>query len=165
VRRAAISGLIYSLALGTGLRLAEIVGLNVGDVYGPDMRPEEPGPAQARDRQERPGRRRVPSGCSPAKFGNSGATRPRGTKGYGPRTRCSARRAASASHTAASSSPRQAYPFQRTAATQRSRTSTGSRGPVPGAEVREARVPASPPTVYTHPSDQEMWEKVRRLSC
>ncbi len=27
--------LIYSLALGTGLRLAEIVGLNVGDVYTP----------------------------------------------------------------------------------------------------------------------------------
>ena len=26
---------IFSLALGTGLRLAEIVGLNVGDVYGP----------------------------------------------------------------------------------------------------------------------------------
>ena len=25
--------LIYSLALGTGLRLAEIVGLNVGDLY------------------------------------------------------------------------------------------------------------------------------------
>src|SRR6058998_2575951 len=25
--------LVYSLALGTGLRLAEIVGLNVGDVY------------------------------------------------------------------------------------------------------------------------------------
>ena len=31
--------LIYSLALGTGLRLAEIVGLNVGDVYTPDGRP------------------------------------------------------------------------------------------------------------------------------
>src|SRR5881628_173073 len=31
--------LIYSLALGTGLRLAEIVGLNVGDVYFPDGRP------------------------------------------------------------------------------------------------------------------------------
>ena len=30
---------IYSLALGTGLRLAEIVGLNVGDVYFPDGRP------------------------------------------------------------------------------------------------------------------------------
>ena len=31
--------LIYSLALGTGLRLAEIVGLNVADVYSPDGRP------------------------------------------------------------------------------------------------------------------------------
>jgi integrase/recombinase XerC len=30
---------IYSLALGTGLRLAELVGLNVGDVYFPDGRP------------------------------------------------------------------------------------------------------------------------------
>ena len=27
--------LIFSLALGTGLRLAEVVGLNVGDVYSP----------------------------------------------------------------------------------------------------------------------------------
>ena len=32
--------LIYSLALGTGLRLAEIVGLNVGDVYTPEGRPK-----------------------------------------------------------------------------------------------------------------------------
>src|SRR5229473_795521 len=32
--------LIYSLALGTGLRLAEIVGLDVGDVYTPDGRPK-----------------------------------------------------------------------------------------------------------------------------
>ena len=31
--------LIYSLALGTGLRLAEIVGLEVGDVYTPESRP------------------------------------------------------------------------------------------------------------------------------
>ena len=30
---------IFSLALGTGLRLAEIVGLNVGDVFGPDGTP------------------------------------------------------------------------------------------------------------------------------
>jgi integrase len=30
---------IYSLALGTGLRLAEIVGLNVGDVFTPDGTP------------------------------------------------------------------------------------------------------------------------------
>jgi integrase len=31
--------LIYSLALGTGLRLAEIVGLNIGDVYTPAGKP------------------------------------------------------------------------------------------------------------------------------
>src|SRR6058998_971844 len=32
--------LIYSLALGTGLRLAEIVGLSVGDVYTPEDKPK-----------------------------------------------------------------------------------------------------------------------------
>src|SRR5207247_7385 len=32
--------LIYSLALGTGLRLAEIVGLCVGDVYTPEGKPK-----------------------------------------------------------------------------------------------------------------------------
>jgi integrase len=31
--------LIFSLALGTGLRLGEIVGLDVGDVYLPNCRP------------------------------------------------------------------------------------------------------------------------------
>ena len=31
--------LIFSIALGTGLRLAEIVGLNVGDVFFPDGTP------------------------------------------------------------------------------------------------------------------------------
>src|SRR5262245_37495480 len=31
--------MIFSLAFGTGLRLAELVGLNVGDVYFPDGRP------------------------------------------------------------------------------------------------------------------------------
>src|SRR5437773_8861789 len=32
--------LIYSLALGTGLRLAELVGLNVGDVYTLEGKPK-----------------------------------------------------------------------------------------------------------------------------
>jgi integrase/recombinase XerC len=31
--------LVFSLALGTGLRLAEIVGLNVGDVFSADGKP------------------------------------------------------------------------------------------------------------------------------
>ena len=32
--------LIISMALGTGLRLAELVGLNVGDVFAPDGTPK-----------------------------------------------------------------------------------------------------------------------------
>ena len=32
--------LVFSVALGTGLRLGEIVGLNVGDVFFPDGRPK-----------------------------------------------------------------------------------------------------------------------------
>ncbi len=31
--------LIFSLALGTGLRLSELVGLNVGDLYFPNGQP------------------------------------------------------------------------------------------------------------------------------
>ncbi len=31
---------IYSMALGTGLRLSELVGLNVGDVFAPDGTPK-----------------------------------------------------------------------------------------------------------------------------
>ncbi len=31
--------LIISMALGTGLRLAELIGLNVGDVFAPDVTP------------------------------------------------------------------------------------------------------------------------------
>ncbi len=31
--------LVYSLAVGTGLRLAEIVGLNVENVYSPEAKP------------------------------------------------------------------------------------------------------------------------------
>ena len=33
---------IISLALGTGLRLAELVGLNVSDVFAPDSTPRAP---------------------------------------------------------------------------------------------------------------------------
>ena len=49
--------LIISLALGTGLRLAEIVSLDVGDVYAPDGTPR----VRARIRKEiaKGGRRRT----------------------------------------------------------------------------------------------------------
>jgi integrase len=44
--------LVHSLALGTGLRLAEIVGLNVGDVYTPDgTAPNQPTPSARRSKR------------------------------------------------------------------------------------------------------------------
>ena len=54
--------LVYSLALGTGLRLAEIVGLNVGDVFLPGGAPPGSRPHPRRDRQGRPGSGRVLAG-------------------------------------------------------------------------------------------------------
>jgi integrase len=39
---------IFSLALGTGLRLAEIVGLDIGDVHAPDGTPRVRVPAGRR---------------------------------------------------------------------------------------------------------------------
>jgi hypothetical protein len=35
----------------------------------------------------------------------------------------------------------------------------------PGAEVRQAREPPLTATVYTHPSDQEIWQRIRGLTC
>jgi len=97
--------LIYSLALGTGLRLAEIVGLNLGDVYTPEGRPKN----RVRLRPEiakngRAGDVFLPDALL-SSSGSSRGTRPRGARGYGLRTRSSAARAALASRHAASSSP------------------------------------------------------------
>ena len=50
---------IFSMALGTGLRLSELLGLNVGDVFCARRNPEDPRPCPPRDRQARPGRGRV----------------------------------------------------------------------------------------------------------
>ena len=48
---------IISLALGTGLRLAEIVGLDVGDAFAPDGRRRESNPRPGSD-EKRDGARR-----------------------------------------------------------------------------------------------------------
>src|SRR3989442_13786985 len=53
--------LVYSLALGTGLRLAEIVGLNVGAVYTPEGKPRNP----ARRRPGTASNGRAGDGCLP----------------------------------------------------------------------------------------------------
>ena len=59
---------IISLALGTGLRLAEIVGLNVGDVYGPGGVPK----VRVRVRREIAKGGRAADVCQPA-VGTGGA--------------------------------------------------------------------------------------------
>ena len=41
--------LIFSMALGTGLRLSELIGLNVGDVFTPDGKPKTRVPGRRRD--------------------------------------------------------------------------------------------------------------------
>jgi integrase/recombinase XerC len=96
--------LIYSLWLGTGLRLAEIVGLDVGDVYTADGKPKD----RVRLRPEIAKNGRAGDAFLPdallAKFGGSGGTRPRGTRGSDRRIPSSALRAALASLPAASSS-------------------------------------------------------------
>ena len=97
--------LLYSLALGTGLRLAEIVGLNVGDVYSPEGRPRN----RVRLRREiAKGGRSGTSSCPKpwwTSFGDSGSSRPHGARGHSPRIRSSPRRAAHASPPGATSSP------------------------------------------------------------
>ena len=79
--------LIYSLAVGTGLRLAEIVGLNVGDAFFPDGRPR----TRVRIRAEiakggRQGDVFLPDALV------AGLGRRSGARGYGPTTPSRARR-------------------------------------------------------------------------
>src|SRR5213594_3110917 len=97
--------LIYSLALGTGLRLAEIVGLDVGDVYTPGGKPRN----RVRLRPEIAKNGRAGDVFLPdallvklRKFWRHKATRREGLR---PEDALFCNRAASASRPAASSSP------------------------------------------------------------
>ena len=51
--------LMLSLALGTALRLAELVGLNVGDVYDSNGNPQDPRTNPGRGRERATARRRL----------------------------------------------------------------------------------------------------------
>lgn len=167
--------LIYSLALGTGLRLAEIVGLNVGDVYTIEgeprtrirLRPELVKGGRAADVflpdklvcklrrfwicKVRKGERLQPSDplfCS-----------------QGGRRRISKRRVQFAFRTwQIKAGFDRLYPFhclRHTAVTAVYRRSRDL-----FLAQRFARH-VSPLTtiVYTHPSDQELWQSIRRLHC
>lgn len=167
--------LIYSLAFGTGLRLAEIVGLDVGDVYAPDgaprtrirLRPELVKGGRAADVflpdslirklrrfwnwKIRNGEGLLPSDplfCS-----------------QGGRRRLSKRRVQFAFRTwQMRAGFDRLYPFHALRHTAVTNVYRASRDLFLAQRFARHASPLTT-TIYTHPSDQEMWEKVRGLIC
>jgi len=166
--------LIYSQALGTGLRLAEIVGLNVGDVYTPEGRPKN----RVRLRPEiakngRAGDVFLPDALlvKVRRFWRHKAMRREGLRPEDPlfcnqsRTRISPRRVQFAFRTwQVKAGFDRLYPFhclRHTAVTSVYRLSKDLY-----LAQRFARH-ASPltTTIYTHPSDDELFKQIRNLRC
>src|SRR5437899_2548399 len=166
--------LIYSLALGTGLRLAEIVGLDVGDVYSPDGRPKN----RVRLRPEIAKNGRAGDVFLPdallvkfRRFWRHKATRREGLQPEDPlfcsqsRTRISPRRVQFAFRTwQVKAGFDRLYPFhglRHTAVTEVYRRSRD----LFLAQRFARHVSPLTTTIYTHPSDEELWERVRGLHC
>ena len=166
--------LIYSLALGTGLRLAEIVGLNVGDVYGPGGKPKN----RLRLRPEiakggRSGDVFLPDALTVKlrRFWRHKATRREGLASGDPlfcsqsRRRISPRRVQFAFRTwQVKAGFDRLYPFHALRHTAVTNVYRASRDLFLAQRFARHVSPLTT-TVYTHPSDQELWEKVRNLSC
>ncbi len=167
--------LIYSLALGTGLRLAEIVGLNVGDVYTPDGKPRN----RVRLRPEiakggRAGDVFLPDALVTKlrrfwtiKHRQRGHLAPEAPLfcAQGGRRRISPRRVQFAFRTwQVKAGFDRLYPFhslRHTAVTEVYRRSRD----LFLAQRFARHVSPLTTTIYTHPSDQELWQGVRGLSC
>jgi integrase len=166
--------LIYSLALGTGLRLAEIVGLNVGDVYTPEGRPRN----RIRLRAEIAKGGRVGDVFLPdallakfRRFWRHKATRREGLQPADPlfcsqsRTRISPRRVQFAFRTwQVKAGFDRLYPFHGLRHTAVTNVYRASRDLFLAQRFARHASPLTT-TVYTHPSDQEVWETIRGLSC
>jgi integrase/recombinase XerC len=166
--------LIYSLALGTGLRLGEIVGLNVGDVYTPDGRPRN----RVRLRPEiakggRAGDVFLPDALLAKfrRFWRHKATRQEGLRPEDPlfcsqsRTRISPRRVQFAFRTwQVKAGFDRLYPFHCLRHTAVTEVYRHSRDLFLAQRFARHSSPLTT-TIYTHPSDQELWASVRRLSC
>ena len=166
--------LIYSLALGTGLRLAEIVGLDVGDVYTVDRRPKN----RVRLRPEiakngRAGDVFLPDALL-VKFRRFWRYKVRRHEGLRPedplfcsqsRTRISPRRVQFAFRTwQVKAGFDRLYPFhclRHTAVTEVYRRSRD----LFLAQRFARHVSPLTTTIYTHPSDEELFKQVRTLSC
>jgi site-specific recombinase XerC len=166
--------LIYSLALGTGLRLAEIVGLCVGDVYTPEGRPRN----RLRIRPEiakggRTGDVFLPDALMGKlrKFWAHKAQHREGLQPNDPlfcsqsRTRISKRRVQFAFRTwQVKAGFDRLYPFHALRHTAVTNVYRASRDLFLAQRFARHVSPLTT-TVYTHPSDEELFERVRTLSC
>ena len=167
--------LIYSLALGTGLRLAEIVGLDVGDVYTSLGKPKNrirlrPGVAK----NGRAGDVFLPDALV-AKLRKLWRYKLRRQEGLRPddplfcsqggRRRISPRRGQFAFRTwQVKAGFDRLYPFHALRHTAVTAVYRASRDLFLTQRFARHASPLTT-TVYTHPSDQEVWENVRGLSC
>ncbi len=166
--------LIYSLALGTGLRLAEIVGLDVGDVYTPEGRPRN----RLKIRPEiakggRTGDVFLPDALMGKlkRFWAHKATRREGLAPGDPlfcsqsRVRISKRRVQFAFRTwQVKAGCDRLYPFHSLRHTAVTNVYRASRDLFLAQRFARHVSPLTT-TVYTHPSDEELFERVRNLTC
>jgi site-specific recombinase XerC len=166
--------LIYSLALGTGLCLAEIVGLNVGDVYGLDGKPKN----RIRLRPEiakggRSGDVFLPDALAVKfrRFWRHKATRREGLEPEDPlfcsqsRRRISPRRVQFAFRTWQQKAGfDRLYPFHALRHTAVTNVYRASRDLFLAQRFARHVSPLTT-TVYTHPSDDELFAKIRGLTC
>jgi integrase/recombinase XerC len=166
--------LIYSLALGTGLRLAEIVGMNVGDVYIDDRSPRTR--LKIRPEIAKGGRKGdvfLPDALMRKfrRFWAHKATRREGLAPGDPlfcsqsRVRISKRRVQFAFRTwQVKAGFDRLYPFHALRHTAVTNVYRASRDLFLAQRFARHVSPLTT-TIYTHPSDQELWQRVRGLAC
>jgi integrase len=166
--------IIYSLALGTGLRLAEIVGLTVGDVYIEDRIPR----TRLRIRPEiakggRKGDVFLPDALMGKlrKFWRHKAKRREGLQPSDPlfcsqsRVRISKRRVQFAFRTwQVKAGFDRLYPFHALRHTAVTNVYRASRDLFLAQRFARHVSPLTT-TVYTHPSDEELFNRIRNLTC
>ena len=160
--------------MGTGLRLAEIVGVNVGDVYSPTGKPKNR--IRLRSEIAKGGRSSdvfLPDSLVVKIRRFSGYKRLRG-EGLGPgdplfcsqsRRRISPRRVQFAFRTwQLKAGLDRLYPFHSLRHTSVTNVYRRSRDLFLAQRFARHVSPLTT-TVYTHPSDQELWDRIRRLPC
>jgi site-specific recombinase XerC len=166
--------LIYSLALGTGLRLSEIVGMDVGDVYTPDGRPRN----RVRLRAEiakggRSGDVFLPAALAAnlRRFWRYKANRREGLQPGDPlfcsqsRRRISKRRVQFAFRTwQVKAGFDRLYPLHALRHTAITNVYRASRDLFLAQRFARHVSPLTT-TIYTHPSDEELWTSVRGIRC